>query len=283
MQNINRNAQCYPYLLTLLGIVIVARLPYYANQFLFGGSKFEHDFIAQSGEFNRTLTAIEKHGIKSVFPQADADQIKFLGIAAVRPSIENCQSYECMPGTAYIYDLQGNYVGSMDATTGQIPIMQAIWDQCNSGLYKCIYAGHPIGATYNCIGHALGITKWLDPSEITAYINRGMTRHVAIDRFITDKRQIYSNLDQSNVGHVIDKLYPSVNVQTPIKEDSVAFFFNSTSNECLHGARYLENFYNQYVGGRWTSKLGSSITISHELSDLLGGVYGDDVYYAEIT
>jgi hypothetical protein len=111
-----------------------------------------------------------------------------------------------------------------------------------------------------------------------------MTRHAAIANFIQDKALIYSNNYESNIDHIVDKLHPVQQIlESTINEHSVAFFFNDSSGECLHGARYLEKFHHQDVGNRWTSKLGSSITISHELDDLLYGAYGDALYYAAIN
>jgi hypothetical protein len=60
------------------------------------------------------------------------------------------------------------------------------------------------------------------------------------------------------------------------------FFFNGTLGACLYGARYLEKFHEKDIGDKWTSKLGSSITIWYEANDLLGGLYWDGTYYADI-
>ena len=237
-------------------------------------SKFSKDFVASVGEFNRTLTFQEKQMLKSPFPSADLSKITFLGTGLVKPRAENCNYYECMDGTAHIYDLSHKYVGSMTAAKGQVAIMEDI------------YTGHPVAATYNCIGHALGVSKWLDPREITSYIkNNNMTKYDAIDAFLKDQKAIYNNTHQSNFDHILDNLHSVQNssyLSLIDKEHNVAFFFNSTSGDCLHGARYLEKHQGQDVGGSWTSKLGSSMTIAHGLQDLLGGVYGDDICYAEI-
>jgi hypothetical protein len=245
-------------------------------------AKFDDDFIAKGEDFNRTLNLAERQAFVNAFPNANFETIKFLGISSVRPSPENCISYECMPVAAHIYDIKEEYVGSFSARKGQIAMMQRIWDICNSAEYKCAYTGHPVGATYNCIGHALGISKWFDPKEITSHIQDGMTRHEAIATLIEDKRKIYSGLHESNFDHVVEELHPTKDsAENSIKENTVAFFFNETSGVCLHGARYINKFHDQDIGGKWTSKLGSSITISHELPDLLGGAYGDGLYYAE--
>ncbi len=269
---------------TVAGVLGSIFIKVYDKYYPHHNSKFAQDFIAQGNEFNRTLTPTEKLWLSKLFPKADVDKITFLGIGSIRPSDENCSRYECKPGTAYIYDTKSVFKGAMTAMPGQVSIMQAIWDQCNSGLYKCVYTGHPpIGATYNCIGHALGISKWLDPSEITAYNQGGMTRHEAIETFIKDKKAIYHAIHESNIDHIIDKLHPTQSfTHNPLHEHSVAFFFNGTSGDCTHGARYLEKFHGKDIGSKWTSKLGNAMTIGHELNDLIDGVYGNETYYAEI-
>jgi hypothetical protein len=61
-------------------------------------------------------------------------------------------------------------------------------------------------------------------------------------------------------------------------------FYFDKNNEFLHGARYVENLLETEVINRWTSKLGQSILISHELDDLQGeySLYGDNIAYATI-
>ncbi|MFI4983786.1 MAG: hypothetical protein ACHP6I_01150, partial [Rickettsiales bacterium] len=60
----------------------------------------------------------------------------------------------------------------------------------------------------------------------------------------------------------------------------VAFYFDKKGN-CQHGARYLETLTDISLN-RWTSKLGSSITVAHDLDDLLGenSIYGNELHYA---
>ncbi|CAL7962977.1 hypothetical protein MIDIC_540006 [Alphaproteobacteria bacterium] len=108
-----------------------------------------------------------------------------------------------------------------------------------------------------------------------------MQRGNAIDAFIADQNAAFSQNHKSNVDGIVDELHSVSALHSPIANNTVAFFFDS-SNECQHGARYLETLDNTTLD-KWTSKLGSFVTISHDLSDLMGvnSIYGNDLCYAE--
>ncbi|CAL7959484.1 conserved hypothetical protein [Alphaproteobacteria bacterium] len=241
---------------------------------------FKQDFIAQGVNFSRNLTIEEKAVFKG-FPNANLDTITFLGVGAIRPSDENCKYYQCLSsGPVYMYDATTSlYVGTMHSVASDMRLMQYIWDLCHSGKYNCEFRGH-FGATYNCIGWSLGISKWLNPGEITSYIKMGMPRNVAVDKFIAAQNATFPQNHKSNIDGIVDELHSVSAPHGPIANNTVAFFFDN--DDCKHGARYLETLDNTTLD-KWTSKLGSSITISHDLSDLMGvnSIYGNDLCYAE--
>lgn len=244
---------------------------------------YRKDFIAQGTDFNRLLTAEEKKDL-SIFPNLKHSSVTFLGVGKVKPSEENCKYYECyFPQKISIYDKKtGAYKSTITSVSHDMDLAQLTWEKCHSPDYQCTYRGH-FGATYNCIGWALGITKWLDPHEITSYIIQGKNRQDAINQFIKDKFAIFNNSHISNVDTIVDKLHAiNSSLPKPIANNTVAFFFDN-SNGCQHGARFLKTLDNKLVD-KWTSKLGAYITISHDESDLIGSTspYGVDMSYAII-
>lgn len=257
-------------------------------------NRFYKDFLVNATDFNRTLNAEERGLLGAAFPNANFGTMRLLGLAGTRPTDENCKFYECsfQAQTVNLYDAnmwhqskQAHLVKTIKIS-GRINETQDIYDQCHSGQYLCFNKLNPgmllvphmvQAATYNCIGHALGISKWLDPREIDARIQQyGMSKKLGIEAFLKDKKAIYNSTHESNFGKIVDKLHYIPTLPQPIKEHSVAFFFDSANGDCTHGARYLEKFSTKEVGGSWTSKLGSLMTISHELKDLIGPAYGDD-------
>lgn len=253
-------------------------------------TKFAYGFIAQGKDFNRHLTTEEKYTL-SAFPNIKKDLVTFLGVAAVKPSDENCKHYKCFfPHTIIMYDkITGIYKSTVSSVSSDLDMAQLVWEKCHSDAYKCTYQTHigtqyqgHFGATYNCIGWALGITKWLDPGEITAYIKLGKSKKEAIDQFIQDKAAIFDNIHASNIDKIVDKLHAtSIAPHNSIANNTVAFFFDN-NNQCQHGARYLETLDNNPLN-KFTSKLGGYITIAHDEYDLLGNSspYGNSLYYAK--
>jgi hypothetical protein len=240
-------------------------------------ANFFTDFIAKDSDFMRDLTKYETPSL-SVFPKAQLETIKYIGKGSVRPSQESCEQYQCMGSKVQIFNATNNqFLSSVHATSNHIDLMSFVWDSCHSSEYKCIFKSH-FGATYKCIGWTLGITKWLDPSEINSYITEGYSREKALREFIITKQIIYSGsnsmLDYFHLSYETHR-----DLLEPPRNNTVAFYFND-EGECLHGARYVETIAQQEVDN-WTSKLGSFITISHSISYLSGekSIYGNEIYY----
>ena len=153
---------------------------------------------------------------------------------------------------------------------------------CENAKFECIY-DIQYYATYNCIGWAIGITKWVDPSDITAYIKNGSSTILeAINLFLQEKAKLYEK-SSANVFHIVKDLRSIDENDMKLANNTVAFYFNE-NHEFLHGARYIENLLETEAIHKWTSKLGQSILISHELDDLRGeySIYGNNIAYAII-
>ena len=245
---------------------------------------FFNDFIAPKSDFNRKLTK-EEFASFSIFPNAKFEAIGFLGIGAIRPNDSNCIKYDCMiPGLVLLYNATtGNYVGTITSSPSSgIKFLQSIWDQCHSGEYLCKPQTH-FGATYNCIGWSLGISKWLNPAEITDYVEKGLSKNQAIKKFITDKTIAYHGDYNSNFAQIVDKFnYFTNNSFVNPSNNTIAFYFKE--DRCTHGARYVDSINNNQLE-KWTSKLGSDYLVSHNASDLVGSssFYGDQLYYVSIV
>lgn len=283
MLNFGRNIQQHPYFTTasVLGVAMISKYIY--DYFSVAPPDYKKDFIASGSNFNRGLTLEEKSSL-SAFPNLKKDSVTFLGAGVIKPTEDNCKYYQCyFPHTIIMFDKKGIYKNTITSVSSDIDIAQLIWEKCNSLDYNCQYKGAVhFGATYNCIGWALGITKWLDPREITAHIKSGKTKGGAIDQFIKDKSLIYNETHVSNIGKIVDKLHSIPHAPSkPIDDNTVAFFFDS-KDQCQHGARYIEILDNKPLN-KFTSKLGGYITISHDEDDLLGASspYGENLHYAE--
>lgn len=188
-----------------------------------------------------------------------------------------------MTGPVLIYNSSNSkHIATVEVSLSGMKFLQIIWDQCNSPEYYCspqIY----YSATFNCIGWALGVSKWLNPSEITSYIEEGFSKSEAIEKFILDKSSKYNNNDLSNFDKIINKFDSfSFNLRDNPTNNTVSFFFKD--GKCTHGSRFLDTI-NENNIENWTSKLGINFLISHDLDDLTGtkSFYGNELYYASIS
>ncbi len=245
---------------------------------------FFDDFLAGEKDFNRKLKPEESLS-KDEFPNARMEALGFLGAGTIRPDEKTCSQYSCLAvsGPVLLFDpVTGKSAGEIKISPSSLALYQNTWDMCNSGKYKCEINEH-FGATYNCIGWALGISKWLNPNEITAYVAEGLSKDEALKKFIETKREVFKNDHINNFDKIIDKInYIHLELPNKILNNTVAFHFKG--EKCTHGARFLETFENNPLGS-WTSKLGSNILISHDLQDLMGNhsIYGNELHYASIV
>ena len=128
---------------------------------------------------------------------------------------------------------------------------------------------------YNCIGWAVGIRDWLDPSMITALAQRNGSPVSAINMFLTMMGKTYgksaSALHDKNIIKIVDKLQVEPQGCTPLypsqstAEHDVSFYFKG--DECTHAARYVNKINGTDITS-WTSKLGKYLLVTHTLADL---------------
>lgn len=243
-------------------------------------------FFEDKNNFNRPLSKEERKAFTNInpdtshpyFPQANIEKIKYLAkggeyITKQKPSF--CDSYQCMPSHTDAFNkTTGDFISSVDEGLREIV--------CTHPEITCTYT--KIYVTYNCIGWSIGVTKWVQPSDITDYMNRTGNTTEAINLFLADKAKLF-NLSVANKLKIVDKLSALENFDhNSPSNNTVAFYFND-KNEFLHGARYVETILNNITINSWTSKLGMSFLVSHSLDDLKGeySLYGNNNAYAIIA
>jgi hypothetical protein len=247
-------------------------------------------FLEKGKDFNRLLTSKEIGIFTSInpdtghqyFPQAHTETIKFLAKGGEYTNDANsplCEQYDCMQKDALIHlynKITGDYISQLSHYNPK-----TLKNICELEKFECI-VDIQYYATYNCIGWAIGVTKWVNPSDITAYIKEGLSVSKAINSFLDDKAKLYEK-SPANILNIVDDLSSIAKSDVELTNNTVVFYFDK-NNEFLHGARYVENLLETEVINRWTSKLGQSILISHELDDLRGeySLYGDNIAYATI-
>ena len=244
---------------------------------------FFDDFFARESDLNRNLTVEEYAGLIG-FPNANYNNIGFLGRGYIKPSADNCYKYHCfMTSTILLYNATGYRVAAFEVSQSDTDLIDMVWEKCQSAKYKCVPLTH-FGATYNCIGWAMGISKWLDPMEIKVLVQSGVNKSEAIKTFVESKSAEFPESHISNIDSILKRIDSfSTDLSNPVKNNTVAFYFND-KDECLHGARFVKTINNRQVE-EWTSKLGSSISITHKLEDLTGelSIYGNILYYVGIS
>jgi len=234
--------------------------------------------------FGRKLNEEEKGIMTMNFPHLknnEIEKMKYLGAGGEFIHSKDgkdhplCNKYECMDEelVVEVYNTKTNsYIGLVTAGVRDYI--------CKSSDIRCVDM-YRYYATYNCIGWALGVSKWLDPGEITEFIEDGLTTKEAIKQFIERSIKKYPNSHTANFEKIIDKITVDFSHTGLTKNNTIAFYFKGT--ECLHGSRYLETI-NEKPIDQWTSKLGKSILISHEENSLLSkdSMYGNMTYIVGI-
>ena len=242
-------------------------------------------FFEDKNNFNRALSEEEKKVFTNInpdtshpyFPQANVERIKYLakGGEYITQKSSVCKSFECMPSHIDAFNkTTGDFITSVDWKLKEVV--------CTHSEITCTYT--KIYVTYNCIGWAIGVTKWVQPSDITDYINRGGNTIEAINSFLADKSKLF-NLSVANKLKIVEKLSALENYDhNPPINNTVAFYFND-KNEFLHGARYVETILDNITINSWTSKLGMSFLVSHGSDDLKGeySLYGNNIAYAIVA
>lgn len=162
---------------------------------------------------------------------------------------------------------------------------------------------------FNCIGWAIGVKDFIDPTQhinkyynnkteagtITVKYHSGTTSHVTLYNYKKDTKTCMeatkSFFEEYNDNSVLPKKDSYVAVDkisnTPL-DDTIAFYFK-VGEETLsensivkkgfqHAARYIEDV-NSWVSDVWTSKLGPYKLMTHGEHELDGETYGHILCY----
>jgi len=118
----------------------------------------------------------------------------------------------------------------------------------------------PADAEYNCIGHAADSRLWWWPGEVIGgnhYWPSGVAQDVTIEAFVS----AYETVGYADCGQ--DGRFEA-------GFEKVAIYARDGAPK--HAARQVDASY-------WTSKLGRTVDISHQLEHLEGTYYGEVVRY----
>lgn len=188
-------------------------------------------FLEKNEDFNRPLTSKEKTIFTDVnpktnhpyFPQANTETIKFLAKGGEYTNDNNsplCEQYQCINKSTLIYlynKFTGQYISQLTNYD-----YKTIKNLCENEKFECV-GDIQYYTTYNCIGWAIGVTKWVDPSDITAYIAAGSSISEAINSFLADKSTLYAN-SPSNILRIVDDLSAVNGANIKLNNNTVAFF-----------------------------------------------------------
>lgn len=130
-------------------------------------------------------------------------------------------------------------------------VIERLFPRLRDSGYRTTSSRDPV---YNCIAWSVGVTDawWWPADPAYSYWPEEIPREQTLAAF----RQLYRLLGYDEC--VAEELEPGL--------DKVALFCNGLGQP-THAARQLAN-------GRWTSKLGESEDIEHDLHDLEGDIYG---------
>lgn len=186
--------------------------------------------------------------------------------------IDLCKSYNCLQKTFEIQFAQpSDHFSYIEAKS-------------NSSIIKNIYPSS-IVLGYNCIGWALGVETWINPSVKLpkAAFSNGTKLAISVANFIKDQIEYFSKESNSHLLKLdIMKNLKTISCLQPISSikilnGAVAFYFKN--GDMTHAARYVDKIGDQKIEA-WTSKLGQSFLVWHELDDLNEGGYGEHLCYA---
>ena len=155
---------------------------------------------------------------------------------------------------------------------------------------------------YNCIGWAIGVKKFIDP---TRYINlhysqkeehdtlvstTGRSNPVTLHKYISNiescKKAVTLFFEEQKDSSILpkkDKYVATDKIPNTPLDDTIAFYFKEGQDQVVgrditikgfqHAARYVKDV-NSWVSDVWTSKLGEYKLMTHEEHELDGDIYG---------
>jgi len=160
---------------------------------------------------------------------------------------------------------------------------------------------------YNCIGWAIGVKKFIDP---TIYINlhysqkeehdtlvstTGRSNPVTLYKYISNTEScmkavklFFEEQKDSSILPRKDKYVATDKIPNTPLDDTISFYFKAGDDQLegsmierkgfQHAARYVADVDN-WVSDIWTSKLGSYKLMTHKEHELDGDVYGSPLCY----
>jgi hypothetical protein len=235
-----------------------------------------------SDKAGSALTKDDIKGVISVFPDININSMKYIGEGFTEVesySDDLCVTYDCLQSTEYQVNINGTkseYL-SFSLNSGELTTEDICYD---SEEIKCS-SYEEILAMYNCLGWALGISKWLSPSDINASIQYGLSKEQAITKFIGDNKNKYPEDDLSNFENIIEELQVLDSKPEILSNNTIIFYFKDS--ECTHATRYITQL-GELTLNQWTSKFGYASLLSHDESELLSPqIYGTDFVYVGVV
>lgn len=279
----------------------------------FGDRLLQSKFFVDPHNTGSKLTPGEvKYTILQSFPQAKHDDIRHLAV----PGLIMTQDYPLKGNVAIsverVIEAKTLYINSTHTIT--LPVKQeepiAIRTaglislcgkelNCEQGHYTKImnnkgteiYSLKEYLIVYNCIGWALGIRDWINPSSqecnysasdflsCFANLTQNFLNFISIKYNSNSEKKAFVQEDVisklNKIAYCSEEL-PDINLIN--QEGTIAFYFKN--GVMTHAARFVHEL-EGYVIDSWISKLGHDIMISHKLEDLAGNnsLYGNPLCY----
>ena len=234
---------------------------------IYKNSKTKYDFIYynESVDFSES----EIYSLKTAFPSINLNNISKIGPSTNKflfefnekqrdsfPDI--CSDYGCnYVKEVHYVEININGTKSLVKVPDRLCLDQAF----NCEVYKVL------SLNYNCIGWALGIRDWINPS----FENMNSVSKDNIHKFLNDLKTKYPEGHPKLVFPIIHNLEvkadlcSSWNLFSPNVIFDTAFYFKN--DHLTHGARYIKGLNGRELNS-WTSNLGEGPLISHKLEYL---------------
>lgn len=159
---------------------------------------------------------------------------------------------------------------------------------------------------YNCIGWAIGVKKFIDPTkEINAHYSKKLqyakltstdsSFSAPLYEYTKDAEEcmkasklFFEAYKGSSILPKKDKYIPVDKISHPPQDDTIALYFKEGKDKFeedgiirkgfQHAARYVEDV-KDWVSDIWSSKLGPQMLITHGEHELEGDTYGNVLCY----
>jgi hypothetical protein len=225
----------------------------------------KYDFVYYNGSKDLELAPQERSDLKKFFPNAKVDTMRKLGPATHDYNFEYtegvplpkvCEEYGCNI-------IEKKYLEiTIDDSKKLIEVPSEL---CRDPKFHCLEF-KTFSLSYNCIGWALGIRDWINPR----FEDDRAVQKSNLNEFLGEVDTRYHRGHPKKVLPILDSLETKSEIclnpsSHHAKEYDVAFYFKD--NELQHGSRYSEMIADKEIKS-WTSKLGSGLLISHDLTDL---------------